>query len=411
MPTYCWSGATGVGDGSSWADAYTSIIPAWAATPDNGELYLASDHYELQSSGIILGSVIADPKRTISVDRADDSYLKAPAVQLDTSTFGDFSVSNSWFHGVFVLVGDDLAGSNAYFEDCTIEWQGATDTHSGSNSTFNNCTFRVYSNWESGQRNRWYGCDWIDLGGSGWYDSTGAFEAENFLVGCDLSQHNTTYGLCRNLGSAVTFTFDACKLAAGQKIVQGTPNSPLYKVHLIGCDVDGAGAGKTYRTEVHMMGGTSVTDTSVYRNGGWSDVEGDTPLSHLMTPSSLCSPVKYIESLPITAYLGTTGSKTFTVEIAEDFTVALNASEAWIEVDYLGTANSTRWTKSTSREPLGSTALTSSAETWTGMAGYTAHKLQKTVTVNKAGAYRVRVFLGKYEAGKSMAYCPKVSVA
>jgi hypothetical protein len=410
MPTYCWSGATGANDGSSWADAYTDVVVAWTNTGPGEDLWIASDHYELRtgSSVTFVGSS-TDPQRIISVDRADDSYKPATSVQIDMGTFLDFTVQNVTVMGLYVIVGDDLSGSDAFYEDCTIEWQSVGDTSLTTRPTFLRCTLKVWIGWESGSYGgRYIGCTFVNLSGfDGWYDTSGAFENEADFIGCDLSSHDPAWGICRSAAAGHTYNFDGCTFAAGQMVEVGFGHH-RGRVYLIGCDEV---PGNTYRAEARMLAGAMTSDTSIYRNGGWVDVEGDTPLSHLITPAATCSPRSPVDSVPTVAYLGTTGSQTITVEIAENFTVGLTDADAWIEIDYLGTTDSPLWTNATSRVPLGTTTIPTSAATWTGAAGYTARKLTKTVTVNKAGAYRVKVYLAKYEAGKSMAYCPKIEVS
>jgi hypothetical protein len=112
--------------------------------------------------------------------------------------------------------------------------------------------------------------------------------------------------------------------------------------------------------------------------------------------------------IDLRAYVASTGSTTFTVEANHNFTTAPTADEAWIEVYYLGTSNSVLYSVAGGREILGSTALTTSTVGWTGATSKI--KFSETVTVNKAGTYIVRVFLGKYEASKALWYCPLVDV-
>jgi hypothetical protein len=112
----------------------------------------------------------------------------------------------------------------------------------------------------------------------------------------------------------------------------------------------------------------------------------------------------------MTAYLDSTGSKTFRVEALHDFTAAPNKDELWIEIRHLGTSNSCLFSVGGGRTIDSTATWATSTEAWTGAGGFSKIKLEETVTVNRVGVYQVRLCLAKYEDAKTLVYCPKVEI-
>ena len=122
-----------------------------------------------------------------------------------------------------------------------------------------------------------------------------------------------------------------------------------------------------------------------------------------MTPTGVYFQEGSFRSFPFDEYLESTGSKTFTVELIDDFETALQDDEVWLEIFYHATSGQIKQSVGTTRVLPGSTVATLSAGTgtgnWTGEpTSSRSVKLAVTATVNNIGDYSAVVHLGKYEA-------------
>src|SRR5262245_57755290 len=68
---YVWSGATGSNNGSSWANAFTTLTTAFATEVAGDTLYVAHDHAESTAGAVTLTSsgTLASMTKVICVDR------------------------------------------------------------------------------------------------------------------------------------------------------------------------------------------------------------------------------------------------------------------------------------------------------------------------------------------------------
>jgi len=71
---YVWSGATGSANGTTWANAYTTLTLAYASGKLAGDVfYVAHDHAESTAGAVTLnvsGASIANPIKVICANRA-----------------------------------------------------------------------------------------------------------------------------------------------------------------------------------------------------------------------------------------------------------------------------------------------------------------------------------------------------
>lgn len=431
---YVWNGATGAADGTSWTDAYTTLGAAWSAWSSGDVVYMHSGHSESSATTINYASgsmTNADPFMCYSVDKDNsDAYTPASAAQVTvTGTNADLDIDDaSWFYGVYFKIDDgDVIGTSASvgsvsFVDSTIRI-GDSETanrviSSFSGVLFESCTFtsQLSTNalYFSNVDNAWFvNCTFTGKFSLG--SGIGIFGSEtdgpSIFQGCDFTGVTSATTV---VGSATTGAkaFN-CKYPSGMTFADNiaTPDVGYMVNAAFACTLDGASTAKNYDVEMSNSYGRVVHDTSIYRDSGWSDEEGTTQLSHKVTPdSSLSYPVQYIFGPDLVAYADSTGSKTFTVYCVHDFTTAPTKDEAWIEVAYLGTSNSTLHSFAGGRSVLSSATWTVGTEAWTGASGKTKMELSATATINKTGVYAVRVYLGKYEAAKALWYCPKVEV-
>ncbi len=428
---YVDSNASGADDGTSWTDAWADIQSAWTAWVSGDVCWVASDHSQTQATEEQFAADVMDddnPFVMYSVASADDSYTPAAAAQIAvTGSAIDIEFNDSVHaYGIFFQMADgqfDLNQSNTslYFEDCNFKWTGTTANRDWSasngaravNCTFNNTSgsgsYRVVS---TNGPMLFEGCVFSGRGVAGSFvsslNSSNGHAGGTRIVGCDLSGLTNVTDLNPSNSNV---RFIGCKFPSGVN-VQRPAAGHQYFVAKYACAVDGAGTAKNYIAENYFHAGSVTQDTAIYRDDGWQDEEGSTRLSHKMaTLAGLRGPHTPIYGPDLRAYVGSTGSTTFTVYAVEDFTVALTEDEAWIDISYLGTSNSVLWTVGTGRSILSTTSLTTDTKAWTGLSGHRKVKFAETVTINKTGTYVIRVYLGKIESGEALWYDPLVEVS
>ena len=409
----------------SWGAAAADIQDAWALWTSGDVIWVEIDHSQTQGTTETLPADVmdgSDPCPIYSVDNSDDSYSPATSAQIATTGAGvgiDFADSVR-LHGIYLQTEDGpftFGGGSSignYLKDCTLH---TTDTTGGReilgdfeavNCTFTNPTsvsgamvFATSAFWLRGctLTGRWpNGITW----GTPWFWATG----------CDMSgmtdlAGNNLYGA--NGATRIMELVD-CVYPASAVLPNPTTGVQGF-VKNYSSAIAGASTAKSYIMEHYFEQGTVDQDIVVYRDAGWVSNEGDTPLSHQMTPlAALTGPHMPFYGPDLYATVETTGSKTFTVYGGEDFASALTEDQAWIEVYYLGTTNSVEWSLAGGRNIFSSTALATNTEAWTGETFSRYIEFSETVTINKTGKYMVRVFLAAYSAGDSLWYCPKVEV-
>jgi len=81
---YIWSGATGSANGTSWANAYTTLTTAFSGKVAGDVFYVAQDHLEATAAAVTLttAGTSANPSKVICVDRAGS----VPPVSADRRT-------------------------------------------------------------------------------------------------------------------------------------------------------------------------------------------------------------------------------------------------------------------------------------------------------------------------------------
>jgi hypothetical protein len=214
----------------------------------------------------------------------------------------------------------------------------------------------------------------------------------------------------------IDFDFIACNWRTSQAIVDlAALDSDFQFIRVHNSNDDGS----TYIAELYAFRGSVYTDTSVYfiGTGAAQDADGDTPVSREMVPTANCSVHDPMQSIDMIARVDTTGSKTLSVEIAENFTAALTRQECWIEVLSLNGVASTLWSLSYDEREFVEVSYTNldagaGLASWEGEpVGSRSEVVQANVTINKAGMFLVRLHLGKYESGKEFFYNPVVTVS
>ncbi len=398
----------------------STAITAWTTSD---VIFVEDNHSEAVGTSVTYSNAndsFAVPIPIYSVDCTDDSYSPAASVQIDQTGGGtdDMTFDGHFkIHGLNFNINDDLliTASDASFflvdgvltfdvntaSQITMGTGGTVVTMSNSTIDFSNASgggifFEEKDvvfhgvNFDGNPRAggllltsirggvfRCVGCDFLDYGSGTLVDASNA--STGFF---------NIYFTASKLPSIINF-HDSGFETDGQFIfVSGT-------------DADGASDGESFRQELYTFRGDVSTDEATYRDDGLVFTEGTTNASLKLTPASNVSVAEPLCSWPTHEWINTTGSKTFTTEVRENYTTAVNDEQFWQEVYYLGTTNSAMWTLDIGQDVLAGSSLTTSSETWTEtMTGDRGAKVATTVTVNSIGLYAVRWCLAVFESGK-----------
>jgi hypothetical protein len=417
---YVYSGAGGSNNGSSWANAFTTLTTAFATEAAGDTLYVAHDHAEASATALTLTSsgTAANPTKVICVSRAGS----VPPVAADrrataqVATTGNVNISFAGcahYDGVIFTAGNST-GTAIVNVTPTSAW-----------TRLDNCSLRCGSTGVNGK---------ITVGGGGglveWNNTTVSFAAtaqginlQGPLIWRDtpsalLGSIPTTlfFALATRGGSVECIGVDLSAAGSGKTIVNNNLTSDGTTLRFIDCKLNASvtkslvpiapggtaidfvrsgATGVNYTVHRHRMSGLLVEELTVVRTGGASD--GTTLIAWKVDTTADCSYSQPFECPPIARWNDTDGSAvTATVEGIWGGGVVPNDDEIWLEVEYLGDNSS----------PMGSfvndgkanllasaAAQTSSSETWGGST--TKFKLVVTFTPQQAGWVYGRIKVGK----------------
>lgn len=435
---YIYSDAAGVGDGSSWADAFTTITACLTAvTEADGDIfYVASDHNELNNAALALsfGAYV----KLLSVNRTT-GLLEAGAI-ISTSHTGSWHIvmdGNLCCYGVDFKVGVNPSGgsnlniqfgnNNAImsFSECSFELVqvgGASYFVFGrlpnSNNVveldFNNCSFKFNHASQvlnpAGAKTTLSNCRIDDTGEA----PNTVFSAKTLtgmmgdmrIIGGDFSHATALYDVSAVKAHASRILFVHCLVPAA--FGEGTHPGPgylEYELHACSTPTD------DHAYQYNYQGGAGIIsyNTGVYPASGgatFSDTDGtDDPLSLMMVSSAYASRHYPLYSPWFNVAIDSTGSKALSVDFAHTGVSALKDNEAWVEVEYMSETENTLITRAISAPVASGTNaldmlasgsdLADTAEAWTGIMDEITHTLSKSVTVEQQGFARVRVALAK----------------
>lgn len=435
---YVYSGAGGAGTGDDWANAYTTLVAAFAGMSAGDTAYVAQNHAETQASAMTLTSpgTAAAPCRVICVNQAGS----VPPVSADIATTATvtttgnsaitvangytyyygltFSVGSGAVSAVWTIsgtgehyfdtckwvragtsVGACLLGStsaNAYvviiFDNTTMQFGNASDTISVRTSMF-----------------RWVGTATAIAGATfptTLFGASSGTPAQTFIEGVDLSALGTAVLVSAQTAPA-KWLFKDCKLGSGY-VASATQSAPKAgEVVLSRCD-----SGDTvYKVEKHTSyTGKHTTETTIVRSGGASD--GTTPVSWKIETTANPEWQSPFECVPIVIWNETTGSAvTVTIEGVWDAGAVPNNNDVWVDVEYLGTSGFPLGTYATcglADAIAAPTALPTSSVTWTttGLATPVEFALSVQVTPQEKGP--VTVYVRAAKASSTFYIDPKI---
>ena len=346
MPPVAYNAqASGANNGTSWVDAYQTIVAAMAGAGTDGFIY--ADHTSVEAGASKTFS--CDGQIIISVDASSGTfpppagtYLRGASIGSDA---GDLNFVESGanrrgiqIYGLDLSVGDDFICNayNLFFDDCSVTLTGAGDKLDifGGATIFRDVTVIFGSTVSQ-----------IDMsdGNLKWKGGALSGAANNVIVGfgVPLDPHtfdiegadfSTGANLCavQGLGSSKAI-FRGCTLKSGFTTHSGT----LGKGALIALYGSHSSNIPYFIQEVHGQG-SLITETTIVKDGGSSD--GTTPISmKFVTGASAVETINPLRmELPISFYTETPGVQTFEVDVVTDG-VKLQDDEAWLEASVPGT--------------------------------------------------------------------------
>lgn len=424
---YVYSGAGGSNNGSSWANAFTTLTTAFATEVAGDTLYVAHDHAETSASAVTLTSsgTVSNPTKVVCVDRAGSvppvSADRRATAQVSTTGGTTAIAFNGFTHydGIIFITGN--TGVSAGF---TLP---GTSNHS---LRFDNCSFRF-----SGAS----GSSTMNIGNAGsstgtyveWNNTTLSFASTSQLVQISgaLKWRNTVSAL---IGGAVPTTLlnpvlgrgsgieiigvDLSAAGSGKTLISAANSTTFTAVKLLDCKLNASvtkvsspinshgheidfirsgASGVNYTVSRQRISGVLDEETTIVRTGGASD--GTTPIAWKIVTTANCNYSMPFECPPIAIWNDTTGSsRTATVEGIWSGGAVPNDDDIWVDVEYLGDASSPQGSFiNDGKADLLTTAAgqTSSSATWGGST--TKFKLAVTFTPQQKGWLYARVRCAK----------------
>lgn len=419
---YVWSGASGTGSGTSWANAFLTLATAFAGSAAGDVFFVAQDHAETQAAALSLTcpGTAAAPSTIYCVNRAGS----VPPVAADLATTATVSTTGAstlnlsagyfgYIYGITFLAGSAANSASITLQAPLIRTENVgfvvnnTNTSPSINwglSTANTPCRLVFGNGTTFKfgnvlnsihvqscKATWSG---VNSGIAGTIIPTTLFSgaisygAVVVVDGVDLTPFATGKVLVSaNIASPTNFFFFNVKLAAGLTLA-GTPSVPG------GMTADFVGADSSPTTDQaarFRYEGTLTIENTVVLSGGATN--GEVAFSWKIITTANAKQILPFEAFPIYRWVETGAAVTINVEMLNDGVTLTNA-EAWIDVEYLGSSATPQGFAASSglANPLSvPVAVPGSSAVWntTGIATPIPQKMSATFTPLIAGYVKV----------------------
>lgn len=369
---YLYSGATGAANGTSWADAYVTLVAAFTGSVAGDRIFVAHNHAETQATAMTLTSpgTLASPVQIICANSAGT----VPPVSADLATTATISTTAAsaitfagvaYCRGIIFSAGDAAnsasitAGAGAVFwrhRLCAFKLNNTnaasvirTTNSTTSHAEWDNCTVQFGATGQGMSP----GGSWVwkntPTAVAGATFPTNLFSANTGAIcqvhGVDLSAlAGTLVGASFNITTG-NIIFENCKIHASATI-GGTPAALGVKIRAVNCD----SGGTNYKFFKADYTGTESTETTIIRTGGASN--GTTGVAKKIITTANAEWVAPFECFPIRIWNDVVGSVTVTVYGISNGGAVPNNDDVWMDVEYLDDSGS----------PLGSVATTGKAD-------------------------------------------------
>lgn len=419
----------------TWAKAATTYETGAASWGTGDVVWVEIDHTEsFGSAQVFSGGTIAELMPVFLMDNSDDSY--APSDGTGTITFTTSSSNhhltfpNTGLNGVNIDVTGNVSSSSPMstrIDDCYIATQqngagilvGVTNSDavmtfnettidggfgfrisgSSSHAVFTSCIFKnlVFSGgmvYMISNRNWAMDFNYCDF--SGFTDST--------VIMCDTSNWGNGGGNVNFVGCKFPTPATSFALTDG---IFGNDNQSVTTWH-------SDQSSDLFPLTREGKRGILDTNTTTYHDAGWVDADQDTNLSHEMASSSSATIEAPLQSFDIIQWYDATDTITVTIECWDEFTTALQNDEAWMEVFFLDGTSVTVSMDSTQVKAVAGSNLTAGtgAANWTGEpSGRSVKFVSGSLSIGKEGLIIARIYLGKFESGKSLFVDPMMTIA
>jgi hypothetical protein len=422
---YVYSGAGGSNNGSSWANAFTTLTAAFVAEAAGDTLYVAHDHAESTAGAVTLTSSgnLTTPTKIVCVNRAGSvppvSADRRATAQVTTTGANGITLNGcAHYDGVIFSAGTGAIGASL------LVVQTQSTSH-----RFDNCSLRLGTSAASAATltlgAAGVGGDYVELN-----NTTVSFGHANqsITVYARLKWRNTlsailgaipgnllTTGTSRG-GSIECIGVDFSALGSGKVILLASGTSQASTATFVDCKLDAAvtkagqplthggldvdfirsgASGVNYTVQRSRNSGTLTEETTIVRTGGASD--GTTTIAWKIVTTTDSNYSLPFECPPIAIWNDITGSSvTATVEGIWGGGAVPNDDDIWLEVEYLGDASSPQGSfVNDGKADLLATAAgqASSSQTWGGST--TKFKLGVAFTPQQKGWLYGRIKIGK----------------
>lgn len=428
---YVWSGATGTGDGSSFANAYTTLPAANTARLAGDVFIVADDHQEDLTATLGFRGTFAAPNKVIVANRTSGLPVRMSSSTGYIGTAGTTELRFEGFvetYGLKLRPGGGSATTNAATTsfgilgncqqhidmDMDVPNNAACAVRTASGPAaiefrglqVTNGNARVLLQGQTGSQLLFNNCPALfSLGGSAGIISTannGSFVFQG------ASMLNQASGVL--FGSApfgyTNVTFESCAVHSTMNIV---PASHTQSADLLNC-VDESG---NVRHERRRHGGNLTRNAAVFRTGGAND--GVTPFSWRVATNANLVDTRPLETFDLTFFVPPAKvgvSTTVTVHTVTD-NVTLTDADCSLLVGASVTASSTIHTfTETKPDPLETPAnLATSTEAWTttGLTTPVYQQMVATFTPTRTGLHRLKVRVRR--PSTTLFICPSPVIA